>query len=556
MKLANLADGVLVADQVFVGDLTDLAAQGVKTITCHRPDGEGADQPNFEEILKAAKKLNIQAYYLPVVAGKISDSDVAAFAKTFAEAEKPMLGYCRSGMRAASLWALSQASSVGLSEVLSAGKNAGYDLSGLTERIAGANLNRSDVIHHEIVIVGGGAAGIAVASSLLSRNSKLDVVIIDPADIHYYQPGWTMVGGGIFKPEVTAREMAAVIPSKVKWIKAAVAGFEPDAKQVILEGCRPISYDALIVCPGIKLNWHGIEGLVETLGKNGVTSNYRYDLAPYTWELVKQFKKGKAIFTQPPMPIKCAGAPQKAMYLSADHWLRCGHLSDIQIDFYNAGPVLFGVKEYVPALMEYVKRYNVSLQFGHRLTKIDGPSKKAWFAVTDVDGNVSTLETSFDMIHVVPPQQAPDFIRASKLVDAAGWVDVNQDTLQHKTYPSIYALGDVTNCPNAKTAAAARKQAPVVATNVLFDLNKGNQRAAYDGYGSCPLTVERGKIVLAEFGFGGRLLPSFPKWLIDGERPSRLAWILKERILPPIYWWAMLKGREWLAKPRKLEADQ
>ena len=556
MKLANLAEGVLVADQILVDDLTALAAQGVKTITCHRPDGEGTDQPNFEEISKAAKKLKIKAHYLPVIAGKISDNDVAAYAQIFAQAEKPMLGYCRSGMRAASLWALSQASSVGLPAALSAGKNAGYDLSALSERIAGANSNSSGLIHHEVVIVGGGAAGVAVASSLLSRNSKLDVAIIDPADTHYYQPGWTMVGGGIFKPSTTVKTMASVIPSKAKWIKAAVAGFEPEAKQVILEGCRPISYDALIVCPGIKLNWHGIEGLVETLGQNGVTSNYRYDLAPYTWELVKQFKKGKAIFTQPPMPIKCAGAPQKAMYLSADHWLKSGRLNDIQIDFYNAGPVLFGVKEYVPALMEYVERYKARLHFSHRLTKIDGLAKKAWFTVTDADGNTSMLETSFDMIHVVPPQQAPDFIRASKLVDAAGWVDVNQDTLQHKIYPNIYALGDVTNCPNAKTAAAARKQAPVVATNVLFDLNKGKQRAAYDGYGSCPLTVERGKIVLAEFGFGGRLLPSFPQWLINGQRPSRLAWILKERILPPIYWWAMLKGREWLAKPIKLDADK
>ena len=556
MKLANLAKGILVADQILVEDLKELAAQGVKTIMCHRPDGEGADQPNFEEIAKVAKKLNIQAHYLPVVAGKISDVDVTAFAQIFAESEKPILGYCRSGMRAASLWALSQASSLGLSEVLSAGKSAGYDLSGLTERIAGANANSANITHHEIVIVGGGAAGVAVASSLLSRNSKLDVVIIDPAETHYYQPGWTMVGGGVFKPESTLKTMASVIPLKAKWIKAAVAGFEPEIKQVVLEGCRSISYDALIVCPGIKLNWHGIEGLVETLGQNGVTSNYRYDLASYTWALVKEFKKGKAIFTQPPMPIKCAGAPQKAMYLSADHWFKNGRLNDIQIDFYNAGPVLFGVKEYVPALMEYVKRYKANLNFSHRLTRIDGPAKKAWFTVTDADGNTTILEKSFDMIHVVPPQQAPDFIRASKLVDAAGWVDVNQDTLQHKTYPNIYALGDVTNCPNAKTAAAARKQAPVVATNVLFDLNKGKQRAAYDGYGSCPLTVERGKIVLAEFGFGGRLLPSFPKWLINGERPSRLAWILKERILPPIYWWAMLKGREWLAKPIKLDADK
>ena len=556
MKLANLEKDVLVADQILPEDLKDLAAQGIKTIFCHRPDGEGADQPNFAEIAQAAKKLKIKTHYLPVVSGKISEADVTAFAKLFKESKQPVLGYCRSGMRAASLWALSQGARLGLAETLEAGKQAGFDLSGLTQRIVGTQANNASVIHHEVVIIGGGAAGVAVASSLLSRNSKLDVAIIDPADTHYYQPGWTMVGGGVFKPATTVKTMASVIPSKAKWIQAAVAGFEPEAKQVILEGCRPISYDALIVCPGLKLNWHGIEGLVETLGQNGVTSNYRYDLAQYTWELVKKFKKGRAVFTQPPMPIKCAGAPQKAMYLSADHWLRSGHLADVDIEFYNSGPVLFGVKEYVPALMEYVKRYRAKLNFNHRLTKIDGPAKKAWFTVSDADGNTSTLETTFDMIHVVPPQQAPDFIRASTLVDAAGWVDVSQDTLQHKRYPSIYALGDVTNCPNAKTAAAARKQAPVVATNVLFDLNKGQHRAAYDGYGSCPLTVQRGKIVLAEFGFGGRLMPSFPKWFINSQQPSRLAWILKERILPPIYWWAMLKGREWLAKPIKLDADK
>ena len=556
MKLANLEKGVLVADQILPEDLKDLAEQGIKTIFCHRPDGEGPDQPNFAEIAQAAKKLKIKTHYLPVVSGKISEADVTAFAQLFKESKKPVLGFCRSGMRAASLWALSQGASQGLAQTLEAGKQAGFDFSGLTQRIVGTQANNASVIHHEVVIIGGGAAGVAVASSLLSRNSKLDVAIIDPADTHYYQPGWTMVGGGVFKPATTVKTMASVIPSKAKWIQAAVAGFESEAKQVILEGCRPISYDALIVCPGLKLNWHGIEGLVETLGQNGVTSNYRYDLAQYTWELVKKFKKGRAVFTQPPMPIKCAGAPQKAMYLSADHWLRSGHLDDVDIEFYNSGPVLFGVKEYVPALMEYVKRYRAKLNFNHRLTKIDGPAKKAWFTVSDADGNTSLLETTFDMIHVVPPQQAPDFIRASTLVDAAGWVDVSQDTLQHKRYPSIYALGDVTNCPNAKTAAAARKQAPVVATNVLFDLNKGQHRAAYDGYGSCPLTVQRGKIVLAEFGFGGRLMPSFPKWFINSQQPSRLAWILKERILPPIYWWAMLKGREWLAKPIKLDADK
>jgi len=556
MKLAKLDDEISVADQIFVNDLNTIADQGFKSILCHRPDGEGPDQPNFEEIAKAAKKHKIQIQYLPVVSGKITDEDVEAFAKVFYEAPKPVLAYCRSGMRAASLWALAEASKRGLASVLEAGKTAGYDLSGLTIRLAGNKSQTSPEVRHEIVIVGGGAAGVAVASSLLSRNSSLDVVIVDPADTHYYQPGWTMVGGGVFDPSTTVKTMASVIPSKVKWIKAAVAGFEPEANQIVLEGCRVIRYEVLIVCPGVKLNWNAIEGLSETLGQNGVTSNYRYDLAQYTWELVKNLKGGHAIFTQPPMPIKCAGAPQKAMYLSGSHWLKKGVLKDIQIDFYNAGAVLFGVKEYVPALMSYVKRYNANLHFNHRLSKIDGPNKRAWFVATDADGNTSTLETTFDMIHVVPPQQAPDFIRASKLVDANGWVDVNQDTLQHKIFTNIFSLGDVTNSPNAKTAAAVRKQAPVVATNILFHLRKGTQRAIYDGYGSCPLTVERGKVVLAEFGFGGRLLPSFPKWLVNGQQPSRLAWILKERILPPIYWWAMLKGREWLAKPIKDNMDR
>jgi sulfide:quinone oxidoreductase len=554
MKRAHLAEGLSVSDQLRADELAVLAAEGYRTVFCHRPDGEGSDQPNFVEIETAAKALGMQAHYLPVVSGKITDDDVAAFSKALADAPRPVMAYCRSGMRAATLWALDQAPSRGLTAVLAAGKAAGYDLSGLTLRLAAGDAGRVAAVEtsHTVVIVGGGAAGIAVAASLRARDRALDIAIIDPAETHYYQPGWTMVGGGVFRPETTARPMASLIPAGVKWIKAAVAGFDPASNRVVLEGCRPVRYEALIVCPGLKLNWQGVEGLQETLGQNGVTSNYRYDLAPYTWRLVSEMKRGHAVFTQPPMPIKCAGAPQKALYLSADHWQRSGALKDIRIDFFNAGAVLFGVKEYVPALMEYIERYGAQLNFNHRLTRIDGPARRAWFEANDAEGNKRTVETDFDMIHVVPPQQAPDFVRASPLSDATGWVDVNPDTLQHKAYPNIYALGDVTNAPNAKTAAAARKQAPVVATNVLFDLRRGQGRAAYDGYGSCPLTVERGRIVLAEFGYGGRLLPSFPKWLIDGQRPTRLAWLLKERILPPVYWLAMLKGREWLASPAPL----
>ncbi len=556
MQAKPITPQLSVAEQISPNDLAELAKAGFKSVICNRPDGEGADQPSFAEIVAAAERVGISAHYMPIVAGKVGDEDAVAFGALLDTLPNPTLAYCRTGTRSTTLWSLSQAArGRPLPQILAASKAAGYDMAGVVRRIANGGRTPTETVDasHDIVIIGGGAAGVAVAASLMARKGDLDIAIIDPADIHYYQPGWTMVGAGIFEAASTAKTLASLIPAGVRWIKAAVAAFEPDKMCVILDGCRVVKYKSLIVAPGLKLNWDGIEGLSDTLGRHGVTSNYRYDLAPYTWQLVNRFKGGRALFTQPPMPIKCAGAPQKAMYLSADHWLRQGHLKDIQIDFHNAGAVLFGVKDYVPALMSYIEKYNVNLNFNQRLTRIDGTAKKAWFAKTGADGVVETIEADFDLIHVVPPQIAPDFVRVSPLADAAGWVDVDQASLRHKTLPNVYSLGDVSNAPNAKTAAAARMQAPVVAHNLLKDMGViGGADVAYNGYGSCPLTVERGKIVLAEFGYGGALLPSFPKWIIDGTKPSYLAWLLKERILPPIYWKAMLRGREWMATPKSL----
>lgn len=399
--------------------------------------------------------------------------------------------------------------------------------------------------HFDIVVVGGGSAGIATAASLAKRDRSLEIAIVDPADKHFYQPGWTMVGGGIFDVTTTGRPQSSVIPRGCSWVKQAVDGFDPDNNAVHLSDGSRLHYDRLVVCPGLKLNWAGVEGLETWLGTRGVTSNYSSKTAPYTWNLVQSLKSGKALFTQPPMPIKCAGAPQKAMYLSADHWTRSGLIGAIDVQFYTATPGLFGVQAYVPALMKYVERYGASLNFQHTLTAIDGDKQIATF--TTAEGE--TVESDFDMIHVCPPQCAPDFIKHSPLADEAGWVDVNPDTLQSTKYDNIWALGDVTNAPNAKTAAAARAQAPVVAVNLLHHAGKAPHHSHYNGYGSCPLTVERGKIVLAEFGYGGKLLPSFPKWILNGEQPSALAWRLKAQALPWIYWEAMLKGREWMVKP-------
>ncbi len=567
MDIREVTPFLSVSPQIAEGDLAAIAGLGFKSIINNRPDKEEDTQPPSAVIAAAAEQAGLAYRHIPVISGKVTDADVDAFAAAMAEMQGPILAFCRTGTRSTTLWALTQAPHADADAILKAAAAAKYDLSALRPRLearaqaavsdtasAADKEGEASVPVHEIVIVGGGAAGIACAASLLKRRPHLDIAVVEPRDSHYYQPGWTLVGGGVFKPADTERPMASLMPSGVKWIRAAASGFEPEKNRIVLDDGERLGYRALVVAPGIKLNWEGVEGLESALGKNGVTSNYLFGMAPYTWELVSTLKSGRALFTQPPMPIKCAGAPQKALYLSADHWKRTGVLKNIEVEFWNAGGVLFGVKEYVPALMKYVESYQAKLNFNHNLVAVDGPAQKAWFETKAEDGSTSRVETTFDMIHVCPPQVAPDFVRGSPVANDAGWVEVDKDTLQHPRYANVFGLGDVCSAPNAKTAAAVRKQAPVVAENVIAVLADKAPRAAYDGYGSCPLTVERGKIVLAEFGYGGKLLPTFPTWLIDGTRPSRLAWLLKEKLLPNIYWDAMLKGREWFAGPGTMQA--
>lgn len=405
-------------------------------------------------------------------------------------------------------------------------------------------------ISGDIVVIGGGSAGIGLLASLLKRDPQLNIILIEPSAEHYYQPAWTLVGGGAHDIRKTMRPMARVLPDGVTWVQAAVSELLPDEQALVLDSGQRVTWNNLIVCPGLRLAWEKIEGLEQTLGHNGVTSNYSYQHAAYTWQLVQQLKGGKAIFTQPAMPIKCAGAPQKALYLSCDHWLKQGDLNHIEVEFNLAGAALFGVATFVPPLMKYVEKYRARLAFNSNLIKVDGPARKAWFEIKDAEGNVSVEEKSFDLLHVVPPQIAPDFIRHSPLADAAGWCEVDPHSLQQVRYPHIFALGDVCSTSNAKTAAAVRKQIVVVAENLLALRKQAPLPLKYDGYGSCPLTVEKGKVVLAEFGYGGKLLPTFP---LDPTVARRSAWLLKATLLPWFYWNGMLKGREWLTRLAKVD---
>jgi len=405
-------------------------------------------------------------------------------------------------------------------------------------------------ISADIVVIGGGTAGIGFVASLLKRDPQLKVTVIEPSSQHYYQPAWTLVGGGAFDVKDTVRPMSKVMPRQATWIQASVSAIDPQSRQLTLDDQRTVSYRNLIVCPGLRLAWEKIEGLQESLGQHGVTSNYSYQHAPYTWDQVQKLRDGRALFTQPAMPIKCAGAPQKALYLSCDHWRKSAVLKDINVEFNLAGAALFGVPTFVPPLMKYIEQYDAQLAFNSNLVKVDGPSKTAWFEVKDADGNVSRVAKTFDLLHVVPPQVAPDFIAQSPLADAGGWCEVDPHSLQHPRYPEVFALGDICGTSNAKTAAAVRKQVVVVAQNLLAARKQQPLPLKYDGYGSCPLTVEKGKVILAEFGYGGKLLPTFP---LDPTVARRSAWWLKATLLPWFYWHGMLKGREWLTRLSRVD---
>jgi sulfide:quinone oxidoreductase len=552
MDFKTLTPGISVTRQITAQDVADAAAQGYRAILSNRPDGEEPGQLRAADIEELASRHGMAFEHVPVVSGAITDADVAKMRVALGRLASPVLAFCRTGTRSATLWALTQTGAMEPHAILRATANAGYNLDSLLHRLTRADAGRASASHYDVVIVGGGSAGIGTAASLLRRQPSLAIAVVEPSATHYYQPGWTMVGGGIFAPETTRRSMASVMPKAVTWVRKAATAFVPETSEVVLEDGTALRYRVLVAAPGLKVDWEAIPGLSQALGKNGVTSNYRYETAPYTRDMVRALKRGRALFTQPPMPIKCAGAPQKAMYLSCDLWRRAEVLDDIEVEFHNAGAVLFGVAAYVPALMAYVERYGIDLQFESRLVAVDGRARVATFQRKRSDGGSERIEREFDFLHAVPPQVAPDFVAKSPLANETGYIAVDPSTLRHVRYPNVFALGDVCSAPNSKTMAAARKQAPIVAVNVLATLEGHEPIAHYDGYGSCPLTVERGKIVLAEFGYGGKLLPTFPTWLLDGTQPTRAAWWLKNRLLPSVYWHGMLKGREWLAQPRHM----
>jgi sulfide:quinone oxidoreductase len=391
--------------------------------------------------------------------------------------------------------------------------------------------------HHQVLIVGGGTAGLSIAARLRAVEHPPEVAIIEPSDKHYYQPIWTLVGAGVFPKEVSVRDEADFIPPGATWIRDAVATFEPDKNQVTTKAGKTLTYDQLVVAAGIQLDWDAITGLRATLGKNGVCSNYSYDTVDSTWDNIRSFKGGTALFTFPATLIKCAGAPQKIMYLAEHAFRRQGVRDKTRVVYGSATPAIFGVPKYRAALEKIVASRKIETMFQHDLVEVRGEAKEAVF-VDKADGSRTTVK--YDMLHVTPPQSAPDFIKQSPLAGPGGWVEVDKHTTQHVRFPNVFSAGDCSSLPTSKTGAAVRKEAPVLVDNLLA-LRAGRPlTASYDGYASCPLVTGYGTVMLAEFGYDGKIMETFP---FDQAQERYSMWALKAYALPSMYWHGMLRGR-------------
>ncbi len=393
--------------------------------------------------------------------------------------------------------------------------------------------------HYQVLVVGGGTGGISVAARLCNEPDAPEVAIIEPSEKHYYQPIWTLVGGGVFPKEISQRDEADFIPEGATWIQDAVESFDPKNNRVTTKDGREIGYDYLVVAAGIQIDWDAIPGLAQAVGKpdTGVCSNYSYGTVESTWQNLQAFKGGTAIFTQPNTPIKCGGAPQKIMYLADDHFRRSGVRDKSNVIFASASGGIFSVPRYANSLNRVIARRGIETRYQHNLVELHPSNRQAVFERLDTGDRV-TLD--YDMIHVTPPQSAPDFIKQSPLAGEGGWVDVNKHTLQHTRFPNVFALGDASNLPTSKTGAAIRKQAPTLATNLMAAINGVPMPASYDGYTSCPLVTGYGRLILAEFDYDGNPKESFP---FDQSRERYSMYVLKAYGLPEMYWHGMLRGR-------------
>ena len=397
-----------------------------------------------------------------------------------------------------------------------------------------------------IVIAGGGAAGLTAASHLAKALSGATITIIDGRKAHYYQPGFTLVAAGIKPKDYVISTTREYVSKGSTLINEGVAEIDPEGKKVVTSSGQTVPYDFLIVATGLELNYSAIEGMDTTrIGQNGLGSIYHSpDAAAATWQALSRFadQGGVGLFGRPAGEMKCAGAPLKYTFISDDHLRRRGQRSKSELIYMAHNKALFGV----PIVSEKVRMLfqdrGVKVQHEHVMTAIDIDKRVATYKTP-----TGTAEQGYDFVNVVPPMRAPDVVRNSPLpwtegpFAADGWVEVDRETLRHKRYPNVFAVGDIAGVPKGKTAASVKWQVPVAVNHLVGDINGKPSSDKFNGYTSCPLITRLGQAMLIEFDYQDNLITSFPGVIAPLEE-LWISWVMKTMALKPTYI-SMLRGR-------------
>ncbi|HIU55389.1 MAG TPA: NAD(P)/FAD-dependent oxidoreductase [Candidatus Gallibacteroides avistercoris] len=406
----------------------------------------------------------------------------------------------------------------------------------------------------KIVIIGGGAAGLSMAARLTRWLDNPDITLIDPSDRQYYQPGFTLIAAGEYEPDEVWKEQKDCIPNGVKWIKDSVIAVDPIWSQVTTSQNEKISYDFLVLTPGLQINWNKVEGIsLETLGQGNAHCIYDFEGAQKTWKAMLEFAKtgGRGIFTDTYTKLKCGGAPKKICLLTEHQSRKQNNRENLKLDYYTASHELYDVPYFTPRLEEIYHERNVSINLFCRVKGVDTAAKRVYFEKVEKQGDetiVTPFTEDYDFLHFTPPMSAPDFVRDSGLgwtegkLAAESWVMVDKETLIHKAYPNIISLGDVAGVPTSKTSAAVRMQVPVAAKNLIALMEGKEPQEKYNGYAACPIVTDYGHVLLCEFDYDKNPCISFPFSLLDTSKEQWAAWILKKYILKPVYFYGMLNG--------------
>lgn len=397
----------------------------------------------------------------------------------------------------------------------------------------------------QIVIIGAGAAGTAMANRLVERLDGAQITVIDARAEHLYQPGLSLVASGLKPASYTQSKTTDWLPQGITLVTQSAAAIDPIAKTVATSGGQTIAYDFLIVAPGLVLDHDAIEGFsLDMVGTNGIGALYAGpEYAAKTWAAAQRFTEqgGVGVFTRPATEMKCAGAPLKHAFLIDDIASRTVGAGKYEIRYAAHNPALFGVPIVSEKVRMLFQERNIHAHYSHVLKAVDAGRKIATFTTPDGDS-----EMGYDYLHVIPPQRAPDVIRQSGLSwgdrwTDQGWVEVDPQTLRHLRYPDVFALGDVAGVPKGKTAASVKWMVPVVEDHLIAALQGREGTAIYDGYTSCPLITRVGKAMLIEFDYHNNLVPSFPG-LIAPLEELWISWLMKEVALKATYN-AMLRGK-------------